>query len=673
MTMLHHYCIFYKNNRFHFGWIKEIRKTKIVVVPGQGKEFACSPSRMEYIWKGEDTADEKKALDHIARKSGWAFEKSKTMELNIIHELCEAEHGYTIDELSENFLDDPDDGWMRVALYLSLKSDNILFQQRKNEFYKRSEDEIQTLLEKQKKQEEAEERLGLEKNWVESLLAGKTPEIEPEEREYWEQFLHRLTTFLIHFERSQEKDHFYSLFNCSIKEAEKVEHLILESLKYTEKPMSWGRLIVERTLADTEFSEEEHDEAKKILDRDVFNTPFLTETRDQRSLQTFTVDNAETKDFDDAISWQETDNGAYIRVHISDVASFIRKGDALFEAAGRRISSLYTIKGVYPMFPDELSEGKFSLIKNRDRGVLTFEFLIDQEENIIDSAIYRSVINVDANLTYSEVDDSISEHNPVWSRIWKFCETQIEKRQENGALDIERIEVKLDISDPENIKIKSVRENTAASLMIQELAIQSNHLAATCARENEIPCLYRNQPPYTVSKSVPEGEKPSLKDINIQPAKISTIPEGHSALGLDSYLQITSPIRRFLDLVNQGAIISGIGSRQSLYTQDELLEWGRRCDEIQREYIQAERKLLDHWKIKYLQQNQNDLYEAQVIRFTKTGKALVNITKLQLIVEAVIQESQINENIMVAIDSVNPGLNRVVIREVSDDGDQLSA
>ncbi len=660
--MEHQYCLFYKNDKLQFGWIRELRKNKLVIVPEQGKEFNCAPSRVEYIWKGKIIPDEREALEHLLQKADWSRNESQSIEIDVIHELCESGIPYTIDELAENFLDEHENGWLRTALLLSLKSDNKLFQQKKSLFFARSEEEIAGIEEQEEKKREAEKRQAVESKWAQSILESEIPLIEQSQSAHWDQFLHRFKNFVIHLERSQEKEYFCTLFQCQLKDTERAERKLLDYLATAGCPMSWGRLILERASVDFSLAPGEKERAEQLLAASIQESRFQCETVDQRSLNTFTVDHQDTRDFDDALSFEKTESGSTVRIHITDVASLVPEDHPLFELASERCSSLYTIKKTYSMFAPILSEGLFSLKQETERAVLTFEFCFDEQGNVINSNVYRSLIVVDKNYSYEEIDRHIEEQVSFWSDLWNICKQQASIRRENGSLDLDRYEVKLDITDPENIKLKSIRENTPASLMIQELAILTNHLAATYAKDNNLPCLFRNQAPYTISKNLAEDEKPTLKDINIQPARVSLNPEGHSALGLDCYLQVSSPIRRFLDLVNQIIIMTHMGNAESAFSQETLLEWARRGEEVQREFVQIERKLSDHWKIKYLEQQRDELFEARFIRTNRNGRAQVVLTLLQLTLEMPMDSIPEEEIFMVSLDRVDSSVNRVSVR-----------
>ena len=632
----------------------------MVVVPEQGKEFNCSPKQTEYIWEGKIQNSSKEAIPYISKKANWVKREASELDIPTIHELCKPEHGYTIDDLAGDFLDNGGDGWSKAALLLALKEHGALFQQKKSEFFARTPKEIEKIKEQESKQEEKRKLQIKEQQWADFLSDGYYPNIAEEEKEHWERFLQRLVNFVVHLGFSHEKEYFCTLFRCSLKDPVVTERLIINCLNKARFPISWGRALLERSSAEIEFKDEEIASSEELVTKNIWETPFEWDTRDHRNKNVFTVDNPETKDFDDAVGWEETENGTILRIYIADVASYTSANSILFGCAAKRISSLYTIKDVLPMLPPILSENVLSLIERQDRAAMTFEIPIDQDGERF--SIYRSIINVERNLSYREVDRFIEYGEGKWRKLWSFCLALKDRRIKNGCLEIDRREVKLDISDPERITISAVRENTPATAMIEELAIYTNYLAAEYCQKHEIPALFRNQPPYGIDKGLDENAKLRLKDIRIQPAYIDLQPEGHSALGLECYLQVTSPIRRFSDLVNQTILILAATNGEIGFSNNELNLWAKNIEEIQREYVQLEKTLLDHWKIKYLAQNRDKPYRAQFIRYLKNRGALLNILEVQLYAEAQIDGLQEDEEISVLIESIKPEYNRITLR-----------
>lgn len=660
--MEHNFCVFYKNDRLSFGWIREVKKNKFFIVPVTGKEFSCPQSRIEYSWKAKIFSEAKEAINYLNEKIPSLETKSKEIDLQTIHELCEPDRPYTIKQLATDFLDEPEDEWSQSALFFALKNNPLLFKEKKDSFVARSSEEIEKFKNDEIRVREKKRREENEQLWAELLLKGKPPQIESEEKDHWDHFIYRINQYLIYFEDSQEKAYFESLFKCNRKESIEIERLFIGFLNRLGFKLSWGQLLIQRSGLSIKTTPEEREEIETLssLTTTINSEPTSI---DLRFLPTFTVDSEGTKDFDDAISFEQKSNGSTLYVHISNVDSFISSSSALFKRVEQNISSLYTLKKIYHMFPMELSENLFSLIEQRDRSVMTFEIEFDQSHLIQSSKIYRSIINVDKNLTYTSIDQAIEENRDIWPQVWDICETLRATRFENGALEVDREEAILDISDPAYIQIEGIRKNTPASLMIQELAVTANHIAAKFCRENGTLALFRNQPPYKIVEHVENNVKPMLRDVIFKPATIDLESEGHAALGLDCYLQVTSPIRRFSDLICQKIIFQQIDKGECGFERDQILEWAKRCETISKKLTQLERTLSNHWKIKYLAQNREKLFQTRFLRTLRKGKNLFNIIPLQLTVAADFPADPDNETTSIKILEINTDLDQVIIQK----------
>lgn len=624
------YCLFYKHDRVLSGWIKEIRKNKYVILPEQGSEWTGSANQMAYSWKGEEPVGDVTA--YLEKRMNGARKLAESLDLVTMHELCEPGDTFNLDDLAAMFLDE-DEGWNRAALFLAIRNDGLYFQQKKMQYVSRSEEEMEKLLEARRKKEEQEKKLETEKLWAEQMKRSERPEIPEEDRANWNDFVSRLEKFAVYLDKSQEKKYFTSLLALNMADPLLLEQKLIQLLDLAGCPCSWGELKLRRTGVSREFPPVLQKEAEALLQKDVFEGLFDLETRDERELDVYSVDNEDTRDYDDAFSVSIDGDQMILRVHIADVAGFVPFDSKLFENALERISSVYTLKEIFPMFPASLSEERFSLTEGQDRPVMTFSWVYNSELEVIDSGIYRSVIRVRKNLTYDEADQFIENSEHGFDLLQKLTEVNKQIRIENGALDLNRKEVILDISEPESIRISKVRENTLASEIVQELAIMANHQAGSYCRDNELPALFRVQPPYQVSKNLPEGEKPALKDLQIKPARLTLEPSEHSGLGLDIYLQATSPIRRFADLVCQWIIFNHLSEQDLPFQEESLLSWAQRAETTQKEYLQVERELIRHWKIKYLSQHESDTFAVEKQRQMRSGDFLILFEDLQLLQE----------------------------------------
>ncbi len=663
--MEENYCLFYKNNQIQFGLITGLQKNKLSIQPLLGQSFFASLRQTLYQWKGKNFSDASEGVRFLEEKSASTLEAAAAIDLEVIHELLEPGEAFELSELIEDFTDDPTDPWAGVALFLALKADSLLFQNKNLHFTARSSEEIETLKATALKKDLAEGKKKREASWCEELHQGTCPEPASEEQAEWEAFQKRLLHFIIYWTGSQEKDHFAELLHIRDFASLETENQARKCLELTGQKLSWGRLQVLRLSISKDFSEEECALAKKIATSEVIPSCFEQDRRDLSEKVCYTIDSASTKDFDDGLSFEILDKGLRVQIHIADVAAYIPPEHPLFSMASHRISSLYTLKGKFSMLPKVLSEDSLSLKEGVLRGCQTFDFTYeatsDTDYQLTKSEIYPSLIKVTKNLSYLEADQKIKE-DADWAKLNHLSEALTEARVTKGALEFDRKEFDLDISDPSAVKVTESLRQTPANSLVQECAILANSAAANLAHEALQNFYFRNQPPYGVSPDLPLGEKPQLKDLKIQPAKLGLRAEGHSALGLEAYGQVTSPIRRFVDLVGQWLIYAILSNRPAPFSEEMLLSWMPIIEETSKDYGRTERALNDHWKIVYLSQNLDQTYQARWERTLRNDMQLVRLRDLDFAVEMHLEE--IIPELTVKVESSNPALNHVRLIQV---------
>ena len=156
------------------------------------------------------------------------------------------------------------------------------------------------------------------------------------------------------------------------------------------------------------------------------------------------------------------------------------------------------------------------------------------------SGIEHEQIVVQQNLTYEEVDSFVVHQDSFWGMLFSCCDAQRKLRLANGALDIERKEFELDITDPENIRVLERDRESPANSLVQELAILVNQLAGEQLERVRLPGIFRTQAPYEITQEPVEGEKLTMDHVNIEGARLAVNPGAHSGLGCSVYMQVTS-------------------------------------------------------------------------------------------------------------------------------------
>lgn len=351
--------------------------------------------------------------------------------------------------------------------------------------------------------------------------------------------------------------------------------------------------------------------------------------KDLRQLNTFTIDAATTRDYDDALHVEDLGDTIRVGIHIADVSYYIQPHDALFAESRERGTSLYFPEGHIPMLPSSLSQGVCSLIKDRPRPVMSFLVTLDREANIIRFSIVRGVIQVKHRYSYREVDEILMtterENNPDLFLLDGIRQRLQQKRSENGALFLSMPDVNIVVDDRHDIRIRLSPVDTPARTMVSELMILANSVAATYLAGQEAPGLFRSQPPPR--KRIISGVKNSILDIARQRrflsrGELTVHPKQHSGLGLNCYTTVTSPIRRFLDLAMQFQLAGVVTGRGIVFSNDECKTFAGLINEKlgRANGIRIQRHR--YWILRYLEPKQGKSVQALV---TGLGPKRVNL------------------------------------------------
>lgn len=329
--------------------------------------------------------------------------------------------------------------------------------------------------------------------------------------------------------------------------------------------------------------------------------------RDIRERFTLTIDPADAKDFDDALSIEETTPGEFrLGVHIADVSAYVPWGDAIDLEARKRATSRYLADRVIPMLPPKLSEELCSLRPEEDRLCMTCDLYIDEHANLLDCDFYPAIMRSDLRLTYDQAQEKIdSKDADDVAKMLRLLSHLAKERQRNreafGGIEFNTEEAKVVLDKegkPLDIKI---RQKTDATKLVEEAMIFANEAVATYLYDNERPCAYRDhEHPSTdaLSALVPvfqefkwftnemaaelEVGNPHMISHILETVKgrieeqmvtmmllrammravYSPENEGHYGLGLKAYCHFTSPIRRYPDLIVHRMLKAAIGFKQ---------------------------------------------------------------------------------------------------------------
>ncbi len=313
----------------------------------------------------------------------------------------------------------------------------------------------------------------------------------------------------------------------------------------------------------------------------------------------FTIDDEETLEVDDALSCEPAADGTlWVRIHIALVADFVRRGGAVDREAAARATTAYLPEATVRMLPDEISCVRASLKAGEPRSVLTTCARLGADGELCESALRPSRIVVGRRLSYAQADRILAgeeeeaggELATTLRRLYAAALELRERRRRAGAIVVQRREAKVRVRGDE-IKIEVIDPAKSPSrMLVAEFMVLSNFVAARHAAQRDIPIIYRVQPPST--------------DLAAARAHLSLYPEYHAGAGLDCYAQLSSPIRRYADLVLQRQLVETLAhGNQAPYDADEILALLANTENAEAEAKELERRARRYWILRYLKRS----------------------------------------------------------------------
>ena len=421
----------------------------------------------------------------------------------------------------------------------------------------------------------------------------------------------------------------------------------------------------------TRFPDKVRDEAKKFEGAEVSEKD-CEGRMDLRALPIFTIDSAETKDIDDAISLTRTSDGGFeLGVHIADVSNYVKPGTELDNEAFSRATSVYYADQVVPMLPKALSNGICSLNENELRLAFSCLMRLDKDGGLTDYRFVKSIIRSRVKGVYSEINALLAgtadaeikakyadviDQLPAMKELYGH---RARLRKERGCMDIESGEVKLILD--ENGRCIDVKKRTSgeSESMIEEFMLLANQCAAHFARVKQIPFVYRvHEEPNAeklerlhallqacgindhFAKDVPtpkelsailEGVRgtPYEQIINtgmlrcMSKALYEEKPKGHYGLVLKDYAHFTSPIRRYPDLAIHRIMtdmLKGTEKETMILRYTDFAERAsKQSSEREVIAVQIERKAEDCYKAEYARRHLGECYEGTISGVTQRG------------------------------------------------------
>ncbi len=437
---------------------------------------------------------------------------------------------------------------------------------------------------------------------------------------------------------------------------------------------------------DFEAQIEEILDSARGEEREFIDLPFLS------------VDTPETEDLDDAFHLEKDADGNYLlQLAIACPAVAWPWGSELDKTVLRRASSLYLPEGSLHMMPEPLGVDGMSLTAGKECQAMLSRFKISPEGEVREFEISLKRIIVQANLAYedceafvcpefSEKGATVSEPSPaapyagMLNQAYELALVMQAKRIEQGAVIIKRPEPLLILhsnpeqdGDPVKVELLSPPAADKTQMMIGEFMVLLNATIAQKAEEWALPLIYRTQhvalpKEYAGIWEAPEDIARVVK--SLPPASIDQFPRPHAGLGIPAYATVSSPLRRYTDLFNQGQVLSHLQSGVPLFSQDELSGMlpliAARSDAASSVQKQRPR----YWKLVYFKQQGDKRWYEAVISDENDAFAIVSLQNeaIQLRAKRTIfgEKAMPGQLCQVRIGKVNPLNNEIQLLAVEE-------
>ncbi|HAF30337.1 MAG TPA: ribonuclease R [Bacteroidales bacterium] len=386
--------------------------------------------------------------------------------------------------------------------------------------------------------------------------------------------------------------------------------------------------------------------------------------RDFREITTFTIDPADAKDFDDALSIQKLSNGNWeVGVHIADVTHYVTKDSIVENEAFERATSVYLVDRVVPMIPEKLSNMVCSLRPNEEKLCYSIVFEIDENADVLDQWIGRTVINSDKRFNYEEAQTIIESGKGEFKEELLLLNDLAQKlrarRFKNGAISFERVEVKFDIDEKGKPLGVYFKEHKESNQLIEEFMLLANQRVAEFigkvdkgAKARTFVYRIHDKPDpeklerfskfiqrfgYSINTSGQKNITTSINNLldevqgkkeqnvietlavrSMAKAVYSTKNVGHYGLSFPFYTHFTSPIRRYPDMMVHRMLTDYIKGEQSK-NKNKYEEMCKHSSEMERRAAEAERASIKYKQVEFMKDHIGDDFDGVISGVTEWG------------------------------------------------------
>jgi exoribonuclease-2 len=579
-------CLGAKENKYH-------------LLTEENREISLGPNRIVHI--SSHLLNPRLSREALVEKLKTIVERQKelmrTLSIKDLWELvCGEGEGFTLRDLTELTFNSAASSDHEMALFRALAEDRIYFRQKGDLYEARDAEKVEQISFQLEREAEQEREIQEASAWLAGVWAGEMGP-PPEGRTKVIDLLKEMALFGPEApEHSKGK---ILLERANISSPQAPFELLVRLGEWNEDE----NIFLHRHQIPQAFPAQVLEEVEQILVQSVKEIPLHPQDRDLTFLHPFTIDSEFTRDIDDALSLERIGRDDQVGIHITDVATFLDGHKEVFQEAMFRAISIYLPDQRIPMIPPALSEVTCSLVVGEKRRALSFLVHIDETGRVLEYQITPSIIQVERSLSYDLADQLLEEEDEELTRLERIAERLLRRRVALGAFFIPRPERIVRVSRDKEITISKRDRESRSQKVVSEFMILANCLGALFLKEKGIPAIYRGQ--MEPREKVPPMERfDPLQAYRLRRimnrVEVSTRALRHAGLGAEAYLTLTSPIRRFYDLLIERQILDALRGRPVL-SEAQLEEIINRVGPTVTKVGLVEDLTEQYWILRYLE------------------------------------------------------------------------
>ena len=622
---------FFESKRLLCAVCLEVKNSRLLVLTEQNREANVSVKRILHTDDGlVDITQSRIQLVAILQEA--SARRQNLMGRISVEELWDLLHeedeGFSCHDLAEICFSEEVTSDHTSAVFRALLADSLHFKLKGGLFYPNSPDKLKQILIQHERQAQKEKELAEGSQWLAAVWRGE-PVVKPDSAEH---YLRMLTDFcLLGTEASDYQQIKKILVMAQIPVPQGIFPLLVKLGVWNEDE----NLYLHRFGIKEGFPAEVLHSANQIAEElEIDGGQRGDDTREDLSyLPVFTIDGPMTRDYDDAISIRPVERGVEVGIHIADAAAFVFPDTPLDLEAFERINSLYLPDTKIPMLPTMLSEDVCSLRQGKERLAASLLVRFDENDKLQDYRFALSRIRVKRQLTYSEANELVTVEDDL-GRLYRLCTRLRRRRIKQGALLLPLPELRVWVNSNNEIKISTLDRETPAQLVVSELMILANGLAAETLAAKGVPAIYRSQgkpQEIVVGEGTDDLYLNYLQRRYLSRAELSIDPKPHSGLGMTAYTNWTSPIRRYMDLVILRQLKSVVRGKPPVYTAEVLDPIISRITIGHSRTLQIKKEWTRYWVLKYFERQQVKFIDALVLN---QGRRTYNLLIPEYLLEA---------------------------------------